>query len=45
VDDAVVNSQQQLADAFTAAKLVPGKVNFANFVDRRFNGDVLNAVK
>jgi sulfonate transport system substrate-binding protein len=45
VDDAVVNSEQQLADAFTTAKLVPGKVNFSNFVDRRFNGDVLNVVK
>jgi hypothetical protein len=24
---------------------VPDKVNFSNFVDRRFNGDVLNVVK
>ncbi|MGW0517806.1 ABC transporter substrate-binding protein [Crossiella sp. NPDC003009] len=36
----VVASEQQLADAFTAAKVLPGKVNFAEFVDNRFDADI-----
>ncbi|MGX1804184.1 ABC transporter substrate-binding protein [Nocardia sp. NPDC055321] len=34
--DAVIASEQQIADAFTEAKAIPGKVDFAKFVDRRF---------
>ncbi|GAB2659723.1 aliphatic sulfonate ABC transporter substrate-binding protein [Nocardia goodfellowii] len=34
--DAIVASEQEIADAFTDAKAVPGKVDFAKFVDRRF---------
>jgi sulfonate transport system substrate-binding protein len=37
VTPAVVSSEQQVADAFTAAGLIPGHVNFANFVDTQFN--------
>ncbi|GAB3167766.1 ABC transporter substrate-binding protein [Amycolatopsis stemonae] len=36
LDDSVVSSEQQLADAFTDEKTLPGKVDFAAFVDRRF---------
>jgi sulfonate transport system substrate-binding protein len=44
LDDQVVTSEQNLADAFTADKSLAGKVNFAKFVDRRFATD-LNAVR
>lgn len=37
IDDSVVSSEQKLADAFTAAGQVPGKVDIAQFVDNRFN--------
>lgn len=40
LDDAVVASEQQLADAFTDEKTLPGKVDFAAFVDRRFGPDL-----
>jgi len=33
----VVNSEQQLADLFSDAKVLPGKVKIADFFDRRFN--------
>ncbi|MEV4147069.1 ABC transporter substrate-binding protein [Amycolatopsis sp. NPDC049691] len=36
LDDSVVASEQQLADAFTEEKTLPGKVDFAAFADRRF---------
>lgn len=36
LDDEVVASQQELADAFTGAKVLPGEVDFAAFVDRRY---------
>jgi sulfonate transport system substrate-binding protein len=32
----VIASEQQLADAFTTAKVIPGKVAFANFVDKQY---------
>jgi sulfonate transport system substrate-binding protein len=44
LDDQVVTSEQNLADAFTADKSLAGKVNFAKFVDRRFATD-LNAIR
>ncbi|MDT7729408.1 MAG: sulfonate transport system substrate-binding protein [Actinomycetota bacterium] len=43
LDDQVVASEQQLADAFTEDKTLPGKVEFATFVDRRFGPDLDNA--
>jgi sulfonate transport system substrate-binding protein len=44
LDEQVVTSEQNLADAFTDDKSLPGKVNFAKFVDRRFATD-LNAMR
>jgi sulfonate transport system substrate-binding protein len=40
LDDPLVASEQQLADAFTEDKTLPGKVDFATFVDRRFGPDL-----
>jgi sulfonate transport system substrate-binding protein len=40
LDDTVIKSEQQLADAFTEDKTLPGKVDFAKFVDTRFQGDL-----
>ncbi|MFC5746731.1 ABC transporter substrate-binding protein [Actinomadura rugatobispora] len=37
VDDALVRHEQQVADTFLGEKLIPGKVEMAEFVDRRFN--------
>ncbi|AGB22260.1 ABC transporter, substrate-binding protein, aliphatic sulfonates family [Mycobacterium sp. JS623] len=36
ITEAVIASEQQLADAFTDAKAIPGKVEFADAVDERF---------
>jgi sulfonate transport system substrate-binding protein len=44
LDDQVVTSEQNLADAFTDDKSLPGKVNFAKFMDLRFATD-LNAIR
>lgn len=40
IDDSVVNSEQKLADAFTAAGQLPAKVDVAAFVDRRYNNEI-----
>jgi sulfonate transport system substrate-binding protein len=40
LDDQLVASGQELADAFTEDKTLPGKVDFAKVVDRRFGPDV-----
>lgn len=40
VDKPPVASEQEIADAFTQLKLIPKKVDFADFVDDRFNGDL-----
>jgi sulfonate transport system substrate-binding protein len=37
ITPAVVASEQQVSDAFTAVGLIPGHVNFSDFVDTRFN--------
>jgi sulfonate transport system substrate-binding protein len=37
VDDTVIAGEQPLADAFSDAKLIPGRLKIADFVDRRFN--------
>jgi sulfonate transport system substrate-binding protein len=43
LDDAIVKSEQQLADAFTDDKTLPGKVDFAAYADRRFGPDLETA--
>lgn len=40
LDETVVSSEQDLADAFTEDGVLPGKVDFGQFVDRRFAGDI-----
>ncbi|HWO60971.1 MAG TPA: ABC transporter substrate-binding protein, partial [Umezawaea sp.] len=40
LDDTVVKSEQDLADAFTADKTLPGRVDFAKFTDTRFQADL-----
>ncbi|MGW5427282.1 ABC transporter substrate-binding protein [Streptomyces sp. NPDC004059] len=40
VDKALVASEQQIADTFAELKLIPKKVDFGDFVDSRFNGDL-----
>ena len=40
LDDELTASEQQLADAFTDDKTLPGKVEFAKFVDHRFATDL-----
>lgn len=40
VDKPLIASEQEIADAFTELKLIPRKVDFAGFVDPRFNGDL-----
>ncbi|MFF5264058.1 ABC transporter substrate-binding protein [Actinomadura viridis] len=37
VDDALVRHEQEVADAFHAERLIPGKVRMSEYVDRRFN--------
>ena len=37
ITTAVVASEQQVADAFTKAGLIPVHVNFSQFVDTSFN--------
>lgn len=43
IDDAVVASEQKLADALSGAGLIPGKVDIAGYFDRRYN-DVVGLV-
>ncbi len=40
VDDAVIAGEQQLADAFADAGLIPGRPKIVDFTDRRFNDTV-----
>lgn len=40
LDETVVSSEQDLADAFTEDGVLPGKVDFGQFVDRRFAADI-----
>ena len=37
IDDKVITAEQQLADQFSNAKVLPTKINFGDFVDTRFN--------
>lgn len=43
IDDSVVAGEQKLADAFTGAGLLPGRVNIAGYIDRRYNSVVVPA--
>ncbi|MFC8519262.1 ABC transporter substrate-binding protein [Streptomyces sp. NPDC057257] len=40
VDKPLIASEQQIADTFTQLKLIPNKVDFGDFVDTRYNGDL-----
>jgi len=40
VDKPLIASEQEIADTFTGLKLIPRKVDFADFVDTRYNGDL-----
>ncbi|MFB7775404.1 ABC transporter substrate-binding protein [Streptomyces bauhiniae] len=40
VDKPLVASEQRIADTFTELNLIPKKVDFGDFVDARFNGDL-----
>lgn len=40
LDDTVIVSEQELADAFTDGRVLPGRVDFAAFVDRRYAADL-----
>ncbi|MYW63498.1 aliphatic sulfonate ABC transporter substrate-binding protein [Streptomyces sp. SID8379] len=40
IDKGVIASEQQIADTFTQLKLIPRKVDFSEFVDTRFNGEL-----
>lgn len=40
VDKPLIASEQEIADTFTQLKLIPRKVDFADFTDARFNGDL-----
>jgi sulfonate transport system substrate-binding protein len=40
LDDKVVASEQDLADAFTEDGVLPGRVDFGKFVDRRYVSDL-----
>ncbi|HVV11347.1 ABC transporter substrate-binding protein [Amycolatopsis sp.] len=43
LDDKVIASEQELADAFSDDKVLPGKVDFAQFVDGRYAADLAAA--
>ncbi|MGW6909854.1 ABC transporter substrate-binding protein [Streptomyces sp. NPDC054940] len=40
LDKPVIASEQEIADTFTELKLIPKKVDFGDFVDTRYNGDL-----
>jgi sulfonate transport system substrate-binding protein len=40
LDDEVVESEQSLADAFADEGVLPGRIDFAKFVDRRYTSDI-----
>ncbi|MFG2193970.1 ABC transporter substrate-binding protein [Streptomyces sp. NPDC048639] len=40
VDKAAIASEQEIADTFARLKLIPGRFDFGDFVDTRFNGDL-----
>ncbi|MFJ8636754.1 ABC transporter substrate-binding protein [Streptomyces sp. NPDC093568] len=40
VDKPLIASEQEIADTFTGLKLIPSNVDFGDFVDPRFNGNL-----
>lgn len=40
VDKNAIASEQDIADTFTDLKLIPRRIDFGDFVDTRFNGDL-----
>ncbi|MEV0323709.1 ABC transporter substrate-binding protein [Streptomyces sp. NPDC050658] len=40
VDQNVITSEQKIADTFAGLKLIPRRIDFGDFVDTRFNGDL-----
>ncbi|GAA2430365.1 ABC transporter substrate-binding protein [Streptomyces glaucus] len=40
VDEPLIASEQEIADTFAELKLIPRKVDFGDFTDTRFNGDL-----
>jgi sulfonate transport system substrate-binding protein len=40
LDDTLINSEQHLADEFSAANQIPSKITFNDFVDHRFDAEV-----
>ncbi|MET8684468.1 ABC transporter substrate-binding protein [Streptomyces sp. NPDC004732] len=40
VDKNVIASEQEIADTFTDLELIPRRIDFGDFVDPRFNGDL-----
>lgn len=40
VDKPLIASEQEIADTFTELKLIPSEVDFGEFTDTRFNGDL-----
>ena len=40
VDKPLIASEQEIVDAFAELKLIPKKVDFGDFVDTRYNGDL-----
>ncbi|GAA3292008.1 ABC transporter substrate-binding protein [Streptomyces cinereospinus] len=40
VDQPLIESEQAIVDVFAELELIPAKVDFADFVDRRFNRDL-----
>ncbi|MFI7412647.1 ABC transporter substrate-binding protein [Streptomyces sp. NPDC049627] len=40
VDKPLIASEQEIADTFTELKIIPKRVDFGDFVDTRYNGDL-----
>ena len=40
LDDTLINSEQHLADEFSAANQIPTKITFSDYVDHRFDAEV-----
>jgi sulfonate transport system substrate-binding protein len=45
LDGTVITAEQQLADAFTTAKVLPSSVKISDFIDPRFNDLIAGGVK
>jgi len=43
IDDEVIAEEQRVADAFAEIRLIPGRFDFADYFDRRFNDTVSNS--